>query len=128
MRQRRDDAGLQSLSRPRAPENPDTCHPSCENTPSSRPDTCHRFREPWALTDYTAGDVSETHRGARRPPRPQLRDPSGVDYACIKRFSLELPPWMTTLAWMAAPMAEDAEWRGFAGKSFRVAQRGASGS
>src|SRR5881397_3453228 len=57
----------------------------------------------------------------RRGPITGL--PSGVDYACIKRFFLEMPPWMTTLAWMAAPTAEDAAWRGFAGKTFRMVDR-----
>src|SRR5437867_209776 len=44
--------------------------PLSENTPSSGPDTCHRFREPRAFTDYTSGDGSELRRGARRAPRP----------------------------------------------------------
>ena len=57
----------------------------------------------------------------RRGPITGL--PSGVDYSRIKRFSLELPPWMTTLAWMAAPTAEDAAWRSFAGKMFRTVDR-----
>ena len=57
----------------------------------------------------------------RRGPITGL--PSGVDYTCIKRFFLELPPWMTTLAWMAAPTAEDPAWRGFAGKTFRTVDR-----
>jgi len=30
---------------------------------------------------------------------------------------------MTTLAWMAAPTAEDPAWRGFAGKTFRTVDR-----
>jgi len=42
---------------------------------------------------------------------------------CIKRFLLELPPWMTALAWMAAPKAEDPAWRGFDGKTFRAVDR-----
>jgi len=57
----------------------------------------------------------------RRGPIPGL--PSSVDYTCVKRFFLELPPWMTTLAWMAAPTAEDPAWRGFAGKTFRAVDR-----
>jgi hypothetical protein len=57
----------------------------------------------------------------RRGPITGL--PSGVDYTCIKRFFLELPPWMTTLAWMTAPTAEDPAWRGFAGKTFRTVDR-----
>src|SRR2546422_8656174 len=57
----------------------------------------------------------------RRGPITGL--PSGVDYTCIKRFFFELPPWMTTLAWMAAPTAEDPAWRGFAGKTFRTVDR-----
>src|SRR5437016_5499674 len=49
--------------------------------------------------------------------------PSGVNYACIKRFFLMLPPWMTTLTWMTAPTAENATWRRFAGKTFRTVDR-----
>ena len=49
--------------------------------------------------------------------------PSGVDYACIKRFFLMLPPWMITQTWMSAPTAGDATWRGFAGKTFRTVDR-----
>jgi hypothetical protein len=57
----------------------------------------------------------------RRGPITGL--PSGVDYACIKRFFLMLPPWMTTLTWLAAPTAEEATWRSFAGKTFRTVDR-----
>jgi len=57
----------------------------------------------------------------RRGPITGL--PSGIDYACIKRFFLMLPPWMTTLTWLAAPTAEAATWRSFAGKTFRTVDR-----
>lgn len=57
----------------------------------------------------------------RRGPIAGL--PSGVDYACIKLFFLELPPWMTTLTWMVVPSAADPAWRGFAGKTFRTVDR-----
>jgi len=49
--------------------------------------------------------------------------PSNVHYACIKRFLLELPSPVTTLASMAAPTAHDAAWRAFAGKTFRTVDR-----
>jgi hypothetical protein len=67
------------------------------------------------------GTVSESDPEAIRALIEGL--PSGIDYTCIKRFFLELPPWMTTWTWMAAPMAEDPAWRSFAGKTFRTIDR-----
>jgi len=61
--------------------------------------------------------VPEDHRG------PIAGLPAGVDYACIKRLFLMLPPWMITQTWMVTPTARDAIWRGFAGKTFRTVDR-----
>ena len=76
-------------------------------------------RSPITLLAMAANSaaVPEDRRG------PVTGLPSGVDYTCVKRFFLELPSWMTTLAWMAAPTAEDPAWRGFAGKTFRTVDR-----
>src|SRR5262245_35806204 len=57
----------------------------------------------------------------RRGPIPGL--PAGIDYSCIKHFFLELPPWMITQTLLAAPTAEPAMWRSFAGKTFRTVDR-----
>src|SRR6266478_7903931 len=114
---------IQSLGCPRAPESPDTCHLDAK--------TLHRQVRTHAI-GFVSGERSPTTLLAmpansaavpedRRGPITGL--PSGVDYTCIKRFFLELPPWMTTLAWMAAPTAEDPAWRGFAGKTFRTVDR-----
>ncbi len=61
--------------------------------------------------------VPEDHHG------PIIGLPSGVDYECVKRFFLMLPPWMTTLTWMTTPPAEEATWHSFAGKTFRTVDR-----
>ena len=114
---------IQSLGRPQAPESPDTCHLDAKTL--HRQVRTHaigfvsRERSPITLLAMAANSaaVPEDRRG------PITGLPSGVDYTCIKRFFFELPPWMTTLAWMAAPTAEDPAWRGFAGKTFRTVDR-----
>src|SRR2546430_1113459 len=114
---------IQSLGCPPAPESPDTCHLDAQTL--HRQVRTHaigfvsRERSPITLLAMAANSaaVPEDRRG------PVTGLPSGVDYTCVKRFFLELPSWMTTLAWMAAPTAEDPAWRGFAGKTFRTVDR-----
>src|SRR3989442_3949755 len=114
---------IHSLGPPRSPESPDTCHLDAKTL--HRQVRTHvigfvsRERSPITLLAMaaTSAAVPEDRRG------PITGLPSGVDYTCIKRFFFELPPWMTTLAWMAAPTAEDPAWRGFAGKTFRTVDR-----
>jgi len=114
---------VKPVVRLRGPESPDTYQAVYEFTPSRGPDTFPRFprgeRSPITLLAVPANSVPVPEDR----PGPIIGLPFGVDYACIKRFFLMLPPWMITQTWMSAPTAGNATWRGFAGKTFRTVDR-----
>jgi len=53
------------------------------------------------LSDYTVDMPAHSAPGSEDRRGPIAGLPSGVDYECIKSFSLELPPAMVTLVSMA---------------------------
>jgi len=111
------------VGRPRAPESPDTCHLDAK--------TLHRQVRTHVIGFVSASVHRLTLRAMAANSAAVSEDRRGPITGChpalttraSSAFFFELPPWMTTLAWMAAPTAEDPAWRGFAGKTFRTVDR-----